>query len=466
MLGATGVLFLHGPGGIGKSALLDALAGVAAAEGADPVKVDGRHVPLVPGSLPTPAAGSRPVLLIDSYELLEPIDDWVRDEFLPMLAAGTVVVIAGRQPPAAPWLADPAWHELIRVVALRNLAPRDAGAYLTGQQVPPGFRDRLVEISHGHPLTLSLLADAVRRGGGLPGTLGDRPDVVRTLLACTLDETPGPRHRMALEVGAHANVITENVLRSVLGDDVGELFAWLRTLSFVEEGPYGLFLHDLVRDVVDTDLRWRDPDRYAEVHHKVRADLVARIRSARDPREQQRLLADAIVVTCPRTRLAAYVVAARPVDHHIDVLRPDDAAPIVAMTTEAQGTEQARWVAYWMRRQPGAFRVFRGSAGEPRGFAACLDLRAEDLGADPGADRMWRYAQQHVAPRPGEHVRAWRFFLDRDHGQNSSASLTLFAVCQILDILTQVRIAWTLVGAYADAGLWEHARLSGFLAGA
>jgi hypothetical protein len=105
-----------------------------------------------------------------------------------------------------------------------------------------------------------MLVDAVRRGGGaLPRTLGDLPDVVRGLLTRTLDEVPGPRHRLALEVCAHANVITETVLRSVLGDEAGELFTWLRTLSFVEEGPYGLFLHDMVRDALDADLRWRDP---------------------------------------------------------------------------------------------------------------------------------------------------------------------------------------------------------------
>ncbi len=456
MLGEGGVLFLHGPGGIGKSALLDVLAEVAVSAGADPITIDGRHVPPVPSSLEAHSIGGRAVLLLDTYELLAPIDDWVRDEFLPALPADAVVVIAARQPPSSPWLADPAWRELIRVVALRNLAPRDGRAYLAGQHVPAEFHEHLLDISHGHPLTLSMLVDAVRRGGGaLQRTLGDLPDVVRGLLTRTLDEVPGPRHRLALEVCAHANVITETVLRSVLGDEAAELFTWLRTLSFVEEGPYGLFLHDMVRDVLDADLRWRDPARYAEVHHQVRADLVARIRSAPDAREQQRLLADAIVVTCPRTRLAAYVAAARPVGHHIDELRPQDTAPIAEMTTRAQGTQQAALVAYWMRRQPDAFRVFRGRDGQTQGYGACLDLCAEDLGVDPGVDSMWQYIRRHGAARPGEHVRAWRFFLDRDHGQASSPSLTLFAVCQVLDILTRDRSAWTMVGAYADAGLWE-----------
>ena len=124
------------------------------------------------------------------------------------------------------------------------------------------------------------------------------------------------------------------------------------------------------------------------------------------------------------------------------------------MTTAWQGKEQAELAAYWLERRPGAFRVFRTASGEPRGYVACLELSVTDLGADPGVDAMWRYAQEHGAPRAGERVRAWRFFLDRDHGQLASPSVTLFAACQTLDALTHHNTAWTLVGAYADPALW------------
>ncbi|MFE3523070.1 hypothetical protein ACFXOD_15960 [Streptomyces sp. NPDC059161] len=75
--------FLHGPGGpggIGKSALLDVLADVAVTAGADPITIDGRHVPPVPSSLEAHSTGGRAVLSLDTYELLAPIDDWIRDE--------------------------------------------------------------------------------------------------------------------------------------------------------------------------------------------------------------------------------------------------------------------------------------------------------------------------------------------------------------------------------------------------
>jgi energy-coupling factor transporter ATP-binding protein EcfA2 len=130
------VLFVHGAGGVGKTTLLDMFAGIAAEEGRTPVRVDARHLALASDALPVPAAGGRPVLLIDTYELLEPIDDWVRERYLPSLPEDCLVVIAGRRAPRPRWRADPAWRELTRVVVLGNPATGDGRSYLADQGVP------------------------------------------------------------------------------------------------------------------------------------------------------------------------------------------------------------------------------------------------------------------------------------------------------------------------------------------
>jgi hypothetical protein len=41
--------------------------------------------------------------------------------------------------------------------------------------------------------------------------------------------------------------------------DVHELFEWLRGLSFIESGRLGLYPHDLAREALVADLRWRHP---------------------------------------------------------------------------------------------------------------------------------------------------------------------------------------------------------------
>ncbi|MCO5974905.1 ATP-binding protein [Actinoallomurus soli] len=455
-LAEPGLIFVHGAGGVGKSALLEVFGEVAEAAGRPVVRVDVRHLRLAPGAMPAVAGGDRPVLLIDTYELLADSDDWVREEYLPSLPGDVLVVIAGRQAPRAQWRADPAWRDLMRVVALDNLSPDDGRRYLTVQQVPPEWHGRLLAISHGHPLALSMLVDAVRRGAE-PRTLADLPDVVSALLTQAVDAAPSPRHRAVLEICAHAPVTTEELLHEVIGADAGELFAWLRALPFVDEGPRGLYPHDIARDALDSDLRWRAPGRYADLQSRIAAAMLARIRASVDEREQIQLLVDTIVAASARSKIETCTAPPPTMQAYADRLRDGDRDPIIAMTSAWQGEQQAALAAYWMTRQPAAFWVFRSLSGEPRGYAACLELTGAELDEDPGAAAMWRYAHDNGAPRPGEQVRAWRFFLDRDHGQFSSPSVTLFAACQTLDILIRGdNSAWTLVGAYADAARWCH----------
>ena len=58
---------------------------------------------------------------------------------------------------------------LLRVVSLRNLSPRDSRQYLHACGVDPARHDQLVELAHGHPMALSLLADVYMRGGESAG---------------------------------------------------------------------------------------------------------------------------------------------------------------------------------------------------------------------------------------------------------------------------------------------------------
>jgi hypothetical protein len=469
------VLFVHGPGGVGKTALLAAFAGVAEDAGVPVWRVDLRGIEVSPpGFLAAVAdamgvadgdtamaalrSGGRRVLLIDTYERAAGLDRWVREGFVPELGADVLVVVAGRDGPGRGWMEDAGWRELLRVVALRNLAPADARAFLRAAGVGERWHERVLEVTHGHPLALSLLVDVLAQRGGEEPTLGlelDRaPDVLAALLERFVAGAPSERHRQALQVCAHTRVTTEDLLRTALGrQDAGALFEWLRGLSFVEAGRDGLFPHDLARDVLDADLRWRDRARYADIHRRVRRHVVARIRASAG-REQQRAAADLHFLHRGNAGIRRFYHWASLGQGYVDGLRAGDAEAIVAMIERHETPEAATLARMWLEHQPRAFLMFRRPGREePFGFAVLLALHeasAAERAADPGAAAMWAYALEHGPPRPSEEVFAFRTYMDADAYQAPSASFNLAAVLSVQHYVSCPRLAWDFIGGWAD----------------
>jgi hypothetical protein len=472
------VLWVHGPGGIGKSTLLTAYAEAARNADFTVAHVDGGRIRPTPAGIraavrdslaasPAPTLRSRSVVMIDAAERLDAAEDWLREEFLPALPAGTLVVIAGRRPPGEPWRSDPGWRDLLRVVSLRNLLPEAVRALLDAERIPGALLGQVMALTHGHPLAVSLLIDAMRRSdtsSELPRTLGEFPDLVAALLQRLVDEAPSGRHRAALQVSAHAPVTTEPMLRAVLpdcdADEVSELWDWLRDLTIMEDVQAGIRPHDVARDILEADLRWRDPDAYADIHRRVRGHVADQLRASAGNQEAlQQAVADLLFF------VRGHPVAGIGWDWDAfgeppgECIQSAQVEQILAMTRAAQGDRQAELVGHWLRRQPEAFRLFRDSAGEVAGFVARLSLhlaRPEDIATDPGAAVLWSYAQLHHPPRPGEQVLAWRFLVDRDPDErHPRLSATLFGVWHISDIVLRPPTAWDFIANYSDLDYWQ-----------
>jgi hypothetical protein len=112
------VLHLFGPGGVGKTTLLREFAYSASQLQARSIYLDSRNIEPAPDlflaalqqaiGVKSPdeiipwltAQTGRTVLLFDTYELLSPLDSWLREHFLPQLPGDVLVVMAGRNPPA------------------------------------------------------------------------------------------------------------------------------------------------------------------------------------------------------------------------------------------------------------------------------------------------------------------------------------------------------------------------------
>jgi hypothetical protein len=428
---ACAVLFLHGPGGIGKTALLRRLRADAAATGAHPVLLDCRTIQPSPAGfraelarvlglpgdadpLPELSALDRAVLLLDTFERCACLQGWLRTEFLPRLPEEALTVVAGREPPDTAWRTDVGWQELLRTVALRDLPPEDALLLLARRGVPAQLHDRVLAAAGGHPLALCLIAELV--GGQVDAGVPDAgsPDVVRALLERFLDEVPSRRHRAALDVCAHARVTTESLLRAVLEDPRSEeLFGWLRERSFVEDGAEGLYPHDLAREVLDADLRRRDPERYARMHRRLRAHLMRQMGApGADP---LRSWQDVMFLHRRNPGLARFLEWEVDTGVYEDAYTPEDRQAVLEMTAAAEGAQSAAVCAYWLDRQARGCRVYRRvGGGAPAGFALELRLagaEATDVATDPAVAAVWAHAGTLSPLRPGEQVEVLRTFV-------------------------------------------------------
>jgi hypothetical protein len=206
---AQRVIFVHGAGGLGKTALLHQFRILANTAGRAVASVDGEDVDGSPDGLQAAVKSARNaalgdptearpwVLLIDGYERLTAVDAWVRDQLVAALPADVVVVLAGRNAPAQPWRTDPGWRAVVSCLPLDRLNPPQSRLLLAHAGVPEDRCWRLADLGQGHPLTLAMLADAAM-AYDLPDDLADAPDLVATLATRLVDEAPDDDHALAM----------------------------------------------------------------------------------------------------------------------------------------------------------------------------------------------------------------------------------------------------------------------------
>ncbi|MCX4993516.1 ATP-binding protein [Streptomyces sp. NBC_00568] len=454
---ASPVHYLHGPGGIGKSMLLRRLAQEARTAGRPVVEVDGRIISPTPEGFAEAAkvAVQDPgaVLLVDTFERCQGLEGWLWDRFLPKLPEGNLVVIAGRLPPDPVQTSDPGWADLLKVTALRNLVPRDAAEFLRVRGVPRQTHAALLSFTGGNPLALALAAAVTLKDATASPEWTPSHDVIATLLPQLIGNIPDQQRRNALEVCAHAYITTESLLQAMLGDDAPQLFAWLRHQPFVEATATGLFPHDAVRELLEADLRWRNPEGFSAMHHAMREHLLGRLRSAP---ETEMLQATGSLIYLFRTDRAmsdfngwreAGLVEDQP-------YTPQDRTRVLELVREAEGEESEHIASYWLDRQPEAFRIYRSTqTGVLDAFSAWLRL-SEDIASDPIASAAWRHACSVAPPRPGEHIGIERFSVSSQAYQRPSAPMTLMQWRATGEMIRGERLACSYV-VMRDDGFWN-----------
>jgi hypothetical protein len=269
-------VYVHGPAGIGKTALLrEATDRAVTASRYDLVWIDGRDIAPVPDQLED-ALGARPergrpLVVLDSFEHVEALGGYLRRVLLPELPPGAAVLIGSRRAPGPEW----ASRDEAGFLSL-GLAPLDPGAsieVLRHHGLDADAVERARDWAHGNPLALELAASADSdSGSAVAGGAGLDEDLVARLIA---ERLQGP-HLATLATAAIARVTTPDLLAdSLLGAAPQTEWEWLRGRDFVEPRGVGVAPHELVREAIRACLRRDHPLVERELRRRVADHLYA-----------------------------------------------------------------------------------------------------------------------------------------------------------------------------------------------
>src|SRR6266496_3260249 len=476
------ILHIYGPGGVGKTTLLQEFSLLSEGYGARVIYLDARHIDLSPdafldflgtllgqtngASIPDllDASSQRTVILIDTYEALTPLDTWLRTTFLPQLPDTVLTVLAGRNPPDLAWQGDSGWQDLVRVISLRNLSQEEGREFLNKRGLPFDHQQGILEFTHGHPLALSLVVEVFSQRGHIGLHPEESPDVVKTLMERFVQQVPGPAHRAALEACALVRVTTETLLGEMLdmatsgpaSQGVHELFEWLRQLSFIESSAEGIFPHDLARKTLATDLRWRNPDWYVELHNRARKYYTDHLNQTTGL-TQQRLMLDTVFLHRDNAVIRSFFDWQTTGSMVPYSMEESDLAELRKMIVNHEGEESASIATQWFEQYPQNVTVWRDTEGSPLGFFLSLplhQLNETNAKFDPAVQTTKAYLENHAPVRTGEIATLFRFWMDRDAYQDVSPIQSLIFIQVAKHYLTTPGLAFTFFPC-TDPVFWK-----------
>lgn len=214
----------------------------------------------------------RIVLMIDTYEQMTTLDEWMR-ELARRLSGNILLVIASRTVPN--W--DRAWQGWMgkaEIVELQEMTPNDLRSliqryytYIRSGIPDPKQVEAIVQFARGLPMVATTVVQLWVKYH-LEDFQMVRPQVVADLVDRLLEGVP-QETRPAFEVAAVLRYFNVEALGTLLDHDTVEiLYAELRKWPFIRSRREGLAVHGIMRDMINEALRVRTPERFRLLHER------------------------------------------------------------------------------------------------------------------------------------------------------------------------------------------------------
>jgi hypothetical protein len=468
----TFLLYVYGPGGQGKTTLVKQFTEICNQLEIEFLKIDGREINPTPHDFTKAlelALNSNTifehlqnkektfVLLVDTYELLNPIDDWLRQEFLPQMPDNVLTILCGRNVPSKNWTQDNGWHQLMKVIQVRNFSPAESKDYLQKRNVPDIAIDSILEFTHGHPLALSVVADMYDQHPDRQFNPAESPDIIKTLLENFVQKVPGPAHRTALEICAMINITTESMLKEVMEvEDASELFKWLQDLSFIESNRFGLYPHDLAREAISTDLIWRNPEWNKTLHKRIRKFYIDRLNQS-NIQQQRGLLYQLAYLHRQHAAVRPFLEWQEGASNWMESMNEEDIPLLQQMVEQHEGKESANHFLHWVKHPASFTWVFRNANTKCSGFILRININELDKNEpikDKAIDQIKNYAAKQLTFRKGEVCTVFRYWMAAESYQQVSRLQSSIFLTIVQYYLTTPNLAVHFLGC-AQPKFWE-----------
>ena len=218
------------------------------------------------------AERKRVVLLLDTYEQMTVLEDWVGN-LLQKIHPNILTVIAGRKLPDwnriwPSWMIN-AWVEEIKPMSedvMRQLIRRYYATMRGGEPAPMQV-DAIIRFARGLPMVVTGAVQLWVKYG-VEDFQSVKAEIVANLADRLLEGVPKSLVPV-LEAAAAVRWFDQPILRTVMGqDDVRDVYNELRRFPFVRTRMEGLALHDSVREMIDTNLQIHDLERHRQLHER------------------------------------------------------------------------------------------------------------------------------------------------------------------------------------------------------
>ena len=366
--GGPVIAYVHGPAGIGKTALISALDACLEDEDIRRFHIAAGAVEPTPTAIVTALGRLRDhdartgaelvaalasvkditVVMVDDVDTWRLASSWLRTDLLPALPANTRFVLAGTVPPPPAWSIE--YGQYFLDIKLGALPRTESDAAVAAAGLSAEIAERIWLLSAGHPLGLRMAIHAARTGS--LGTARDAGELANSILHAIGDSNL----RRAVEACAIVRRANRGLMSAILQTEEPiplSLLEAVEALPFATRDAEGIYVAEPVRRAIVDWMSGVEPERY-QLWRKTAADwIVSRLRAA-GPSGRWRHMADLLhLLEQPALRNAFF-----PPEEEappVEPARADDFDQIFEITELYNGPDERARIEVWAQRLPHRF---------------------------------------------------------------------------------------------------------------